>query len=93
MKKHIKIYFDFFNYGEQDKIPCELCQCISVDCHHIFPKKMGGHKTYEHNGKTFDIEDISNIIALCRDCHLKAHDNKIDKGTLMLAHKYTMANK
>ena len=52
---------------------------------------MGTHKTYEHNGKTYDIEAIENLIALCMSCHNKAHDNKIDKGTLILAHKYTMS--
>ena len=69
MKKHIKIYFDYYDYTEADIIQCEVCYnrgfyTIATDIHHIQPKGMGGT-----SGK--DI--IENLIALCRKCHEDAH--------------------
>lgn len=66
MKKHVKIYINHYEYGEQDVILCENLKClkIAVDIHHIKLKSQGGK------------DDIENLIALCRDCHIKAHDSK-----------------
>lgn len=74
MKPHIKIYFSSFNYDESSFIPCQVCQRKATDIHHIQPKGMGGRK---------DADIITNLIALCRDCHNKAHDNKISKELLI----------
>ena len=41
MKKHIKLYMDFFEYAEQDFIPCEMCGDKAVDVHHIERRGMG----------------------------------------------------
>lgn len=90
MKRHTKNYFKYFGYGEQDRILCEMCNCIAVDLHHIHIKGMGGRKTYQENGKTYDIDAVENIIALCRKCHQQAHSGDITKGQLILRHKYTM---
>ena len=65
MKKHIKVYFDYYNYDESEFIPCELCEAKAVDIHHLTPKGMGGSKTKDY---------IENLIAVCRECHLKCHD-------------------
>ena len=68
MLKHIRIYLSYFGYGEQDFIPCENCKNKrSADVHHIDNKGMGGSKTKDY---------IENLVALCRDCHLKCHKDK-----------------
>ena len=68
MRIHTKVYMDFFNYGEQDFIPCEMCGSKAVDVHHLTKRSKFGSK----KEKDF----IENLIGLCRDCHNKAeHDN------------------
>ncbi len=68
MKTHTKVYMDFFNYGEQDFIPCEMCGGQAVDIHHLTKQSKFGKK----KEKDF----IENLIAVCRDCHNNAeHDN------------------
>jgi 5-methylcytosine-specific restriction endonuclease McrA len=63
MKKHKKIYINFFDYCEQDFIPCEVCGSQAVDVHHIDPRRMGGSKHKDY---------IENLMGLCRSCHNKA---------------------
>lgn len=60
MTRHVRIYMDYFGYGEQDVILCEVCGQRAVDIHHI-----------DGRGKGKDV--ISNLIALCRKCHNAAH--------------------
>lgn len=90
MKPHTKVYFNYFGYGEQDTMPCEICGNIAVDIHHIYLKGMGGRKTFDLNDKTYDIDDIINLIALCRPDHDKAHKNEHSKDFLIFAHKCTI---
>lgn len=73
-----QIYFKYFGYGEQDKILCEMCHNLAVDIHHIIYKSRGGK------------DEIENLIALCRDCHNLAHDEKLDKETLQYIHDCTI---
>ena len=77
MKKHTKIYFNYFNIGIDDVILCEVCGARSVDIHHIDPKKMGGSKTKDY---------IENLIALCRNCHNDAHSGILSKKELINIH-------
>ncbi len=78
MRKHTKIYFDYFGYGIDDVIICEFCgKNKAVDIHHIDNKGMGGSKTKDK---------IENLIALCRDCHDKAHKEIISKQELVTKH-------
>lgn len=63
MQKHTKIYFDYFDYGEQDFVPCEVEGNKAVDIHHIHGR-----------GKGKDV--IANLMALCRKCHGAAHGNE-----------------
>jgi 5-methylcytosine-specific restriction endonuclease McrA len=65
LKKHTKIYLDYFGYYPGEHIPCEMCGATAVDIHHIKARGMGGSKT-----KDF----IENLQALCRDCHEKYGD-------------------
>ena len=78
MQKYIKTYLDFFDYGIDDFIKCEVCAAKSSDIHHIIYKSQGGSN------------DIENLIALCRDCHNAAHDCKITKDYLFDIHKKFM---
>ncbi len=74
MKKHTIIYYDYFDLTQDDTFVCEYCQQRRAnDIHHIEPKKMGGLK---------DKDYIENLIALCRECHEKAHNEKITKTEL-----------
>ena len=67
MKKYTKTYLDYFGYSISDFIPCEVCSAKAVDIHHIDSRKMGGDKT----GKK---DNIDNIMAVCRECHIKYGD-------------------
>lgn len=67
MKKHTKIYLDYFGYGMEDFIPCELCGSRAVDIHHIIARGMGSSK---------DKDTIDNLMALCRSCHVEFGDIK-----------------
>ena len=62
MQKHVKVYMDYFGYGEQDWMPCEWCAGKAVDVHHL-----------EGRGKGKDV--IENLVGLCRSCHVEAHAN------------------
>lgn len=67
MKKHVKVYMDHFGYGVDDYIPCEVCSRKAVDIHHIDCRGMGGSK---------DKDEIENLQALCRKCHMEYGDKK-----------------
>ena len=66
MKKHNKLYLDFFDYGEQDFVMCEMCeQDRAVDIHHLERRGMG----------STDKDFIENLMGLCRFCHIKAEED------------------
>jgi len=81
MIKHVKIYLDYFGYGEQDFIPCECCHREAVDVHHIKYKSRGGK------------DEISNLIGMCRKCHKLAHDEKLSESDLQYIHNSFLAGK
>ena len=62
MKKHTKIYFQFFGYSKDDFIPCEICGIKANDVHHIKARGMGGNPLG-------DKDDIHNLMAVCRKHH------------------------
>jgi hypothetical protein len=82
MQKHVKIYLRYFDYGEQDAIPCEACQGLAVEVHHI-----------QGRGKGKDV--ISNLMALCRACHERAHGSihPVSKEEFLLIHNYFLMGK
>ena len=69
MQKHTKIYMDYFGYGEDDFIPCEIpgCGVRANDTNHIKCRGMGGSKTKDY---------IENLMALCRKHHDEYGDKK-----------------
>lgn len=77
MKKHTRIYFDHFGYGDDSFIPCEICGARAVDIHHIVRRGMGGSKTKD---------EIQNLMALCRKCHEDYGDKKEHMDMLMMKH-------
>jgi 5-methylcytosine-specific restriction endonuclease McrA len=67
MKPHTKIYFNYFKYDATDFIPCEICGKMANDIHHIHARGMGGTK---------QPDNINNLMALCRNCHIEYGDKK-----------------
>jgi len=66
---------DYFGYGEQDFIPCELCGGKAVDIHHIYGRGKGKDR-------------IENLMALCRYHHTMAHDEAYSKSSLETMHEW-----
>jgi len=66
MKNYTKTYYQFFKYDLCDFIPCEICGKNSTDIHHILARSQ--RKDLEN--------DIINLMAVCRDCHIEYGDKK-----------------
>lgn len=81
MKKHTKIYLNYFGYDTTDFIPCEVCGSQAVDIHHIECRGMGGSK---------EADKIENLQALCRKCHIQFGDQKQHKDFLIITHQIKM---
>ncbi len=63
-----KVYCTFFGYDYGYAIIlCELCRKVAVDIHHISPRA---------NSKCCNLNEIPNLIALCRECHIQAESSK-----------------
>ena len=74
MSDYRQAYYDRFGYDRGDFIPCELCGKKAVEIHHI----IHGAGKRDH--------DINNLMALCRECHTQAHQNRVNRITLKLKH-------
>jgi hypothetical protein len=83
MRKHTKIYMDYFGYGKEDFISCEICGKRAVDIHHINARGMGGSK---------DKDTIENLMAVDRECHIKYGDKKEYMDFLKEKHQEFMYN-
>ena len=62
-----------FDYVLDDFIGCEVCGNRAVDIHHIVPRG-GGFK--EILGVNDFVNNIQNLVALCRGCHIKAEQSR-----------------
>ena len=78
MKKYTLTYFNYFGYDISDFIPCEVCGKTAVDIHHIEARGIGGSK---------EADNIENLMALCREDHLKYGDKKQYKEWLKDIHQ------
>lgn len=83
MKKHTKIYLEYFKYDVSDFIPCEICGAKAVDIHHINARGMGGSKNKDV---------IENLMALCRLHHFLHGDIKHQKNYLKEIHLKKLNN-
>ena len=81
MKNHTKIYLKYFGYDTTSFIPCEMCGLKATDIHHIEARGMGGSK---------HADNIENLMALCRQCHIEFGDKKQHKEMLKVVHKVKM---
>jgi hypothetical protein len=63
---YTKVYMDYFDYGEQDFIPCEICGCRSSEIHHIHARSQ----------RKDLLNSIENIMAICRKDHMEYGDKK-----------------
>jgi 5-methylcytosine-specific restriction endonuclease McrA len=71
MKNHVRVYLKFWGYAvsslSQEKIPCDYCQKLNTEVHHISKRGSGGRKKKD---------TPENLVALCRTCHTMADHNK-----------------
>lgn len=67
MKQHIKNYYQAFGYDESSFIACEICGKPAKDVHHVEPRSKFGSKNLA------DMDNVNNLVALCRKCHNDAH--------------------
>lgn len=86
MKRHTKIYMDFFGYDKSDFIPSELSGRKAVDINHIDARGIGGNPSG-------DKDVIENLMALTREEHEKFGDKKRFKQLLIQAHRQFMETK
>ena len=82
MKTHTKVYMQFFDYGEQDFIPCEMCGSRATDIHHI--------ERRTRNKVTNDF--VENLVGLCRDCHIKAESDTMFNMFCRIQHLENVTN-
>jgi predicted restriction endonuclease len=71
-------YLNHFGYDISDFIPCEVCGKTAIDIHHIEARGIGGSK---------EADNIENLMALCREDHLKFGDKKQYKEFLKEKHQ------
>jgi beta-phosphoglucomutase-like phosphatase (HAD superfamily) len=67
LKKHTKIYLDYFGFQIPEDVACEICGGQANDIHHIEARGMGG----DPNG---DKDRIENLMAVCRKDHERYGD-------------------
>ena len=57
MQSYTKEYLTQFGYHETDFVPCECCEKKATEIHHLLGRK----------GDL--LNDIKNLMAICRKCH------------------------
>jgi 5-methylcytosine-specific restriction endonuclease McrA len=66
MKSYTKAFLKHWDIFEADFISCGVCYKRAVDIHHI----------YARSKRKDLLDDPSNLIPLCRNCHEKYGDKK-----------------
>lgn len=77
MTNHCKVYMKYFGYQIAEDIVCEVTGKPANDIHHIWGR-----------GKDKDV--IENLMALTREIHTDAHNEKISKQELQEIHNEFM---
>lgn len=75
---------DYFGYVADDVILCEICGRRGQDIHHIEARGMGGRES---------ADNIENLMAVCRQCHVKYGDKKQYMDFLKDIHNQLLENK
>jgi len=69
MKAYVKTYLRHFQLDIEDVWRCEMCgkfrNIQRLEIHHILFRSHGG------------TDDIDNLAAVCRECHMKIHDKGV----------------
>ena len=91
MQKHIRVYREFFEIGDQDLCGCERCDSYQGgEIHHIHSRGLPG---FVYEEEYYDINDILNLIYVCRVCHDLAHGGGLTKEELFVIHKKKIEQK
>ena len=69
-------------YGETDFVPCECCSSRASEIHHIHARSQ----------RKDLLNDINNLMAVCRKCHEKYGDKKMWIEFLQNKHNQFMKN-
>ncbi len=77
MQKYTKIYLDYFKLKPGEFVACEICGTQATEIHHI----------HNRSHRKDLLNDINNLMAICRTCHIKYGDIKKHKPLLIKIHK------
>lgn len=79
MKNYVRTYLRYFGYPEDPDgfVPCEVCGAKSVDIHHLTPRSL----------RKDLINNIENLMALCRNCHDRAGRDRTFNDELRYIHR------
>jgi hypothetical protein len=82
MTPHCKIYMQHFDFITESEIMCEACGRPAIDIHHI-------------NGRGKGKDVISNLMALCRKCHTRAHggNDYVSKEQFQYIHNFFLTGR
>ena len=69
LKKHTKVFMDYWGYDIPEVVTCMVCYSPAVDLHHIQGRKMGSSDNKDHP---------TNLASLCRACHEKTASKKFN---------------
>lgn len=83
MKSYTRVYMNYFGYGVEDFVPCEIDGSRCIDIHHILTRKK----------RPDLINDITNLMGLCRECHEKFGDKQQFLEYLQEIHNKVMHGK
>ena len=80
LKAYIRTYYDYYNYVAGQFVACECCGAVAKNIHHIEYRSHFGKKEIKKR------DSIENLMALCVECHNKAHNEIFKKEYLHEIH-------
>jgi 5-methylcytosine-specific restriction endonuclease McrA len=84
LQDYIKTYYRYYGLVPGDFISCECCGSAATDIHHIIYRSHFGKKQRERR------DNIGNLMALCRECHNKAHEEVYSREYLQKIHNESL---
>lgn len=67
----------YFGFDVSSFIPCEVCGGQCTEIHHLTPRSL----------RKDLVNKIDNLMALCRTCHERAHNDRQFNDDLRLIHR------